>query len=72
MRISYRTGRVLLMLAVISSMLCHGSVAEETAHTILHKGPMPLEMLRADMENGKLTPDFQISWKFCGNHPVHQ
>jgi hypothetical protein len=40
--------------------------------TILHEGPMPLEMLRADMEGIKLTSDFQTSWKFYGDHPVHQ
>jgi hypothetical protein len=50
MRISYRTGRALLMLAVTSGMLCHASTAE----------------------NGKLTSDFQASWKFYGDHPVHQ
>jgi hypothetical protein len=39
--------------------------------TILHEGPMPLEILRADMDNIKLTPDFQTSWKFYGDHPTH-
>jgi hypothetical protein len=38
---------------------------------ILHEGPMPIEMLRADMEGNKLTPDFQSTWKFFGNHPTH-
>jgi hypothetical protein len=38
---------------------------------ILHEGPMPIEMLRADLENGKLTPDFHTSWKFYGDHPTH-
>jgi uncharacterized protein (DUF885 family) len=39
--------------------------------TILHEGPMPIELLRADMEGVKLTSDFQTSWKFYGAHPVH-
>jgi Bacterial protein of unknown function (DUF885) len=39
--------------------------------TILHEGSMPIEMLRAEMETGKLTPDFQTSWKFYGEHPTH-
>jgi len=39
--------------------------------TILHEGPMPLELLRADMENVQLTPDFQTTWKFYGEHPAH-
>jgi hypothetical protein len=38
---------------------------------ILHEGPMPIEMLRADMEGNTLTPDFQTTWKFYGNHPTH-
>ena len=39
--------------------------------TILHEGSMPIELLRAEMENGKLSPDFQTSWKFYGEHPTH-
>ena len=38
---------------------------------ILHEGPMPIEMLRADLEDGKLTADFQTTWKFYGEHPTH-
>jgi hypothetical protein len=38
---------------------------------ILHEGPMPIEILRADLENGKLSADFQTSWKFYGEHPTH-
>ena len=38
---------------------------------ILREGPMPIEMLRADLENGKLTADFQTHWKFYGEHPTH-
>ncbi len=39
--------------------------------TILHEGPMPIELLRAEMENGTLTADFHASWKFYGDHPIH-
>lgn len=38
---------------------------------ILHEGAMPLEMLRADLENGKLTADYKSNWKFYGEHPTH-
>ena len=38
---------------------------------ILHESFMPVELLRADLENGKLTADFQSSWKFYGDHPTH-
>jgi hypothetical protein len=39
--------------------------------TILQDGPMPIELLRADMEGVKLSPDFETSWKFYGDHPTH-
>jgi len=38
---------------------------------ILHENTMPIELLRADLENQKLTPDFTTSWKFYGDHPAH-
>jgi hypothetical protein len=38
---------------------------------ILHENSMPVELLRADIENQKLTRDFKTSWKFYGDHPTH-
>jgi len=38
---------------------------------ILHENSMPIEMLRADLEDQKLTRDFKTSWKFYGEHPTH-
>jgi uncharacterized protein (DUF885 family) len=38
---------------------------------ILHESFMPIELLRADLENQKLARDFQTSWKFYGDHPTH-
>ena len=38
---------------------------------ILHENSMPIEMLRVDLEHGKLTSDFKTSWKFYGDHPTH-
>ncbi len=38
---------------------------------ILHENSMPIELLRADLENQKLTRDFKTSWKFYGDHPSH-
>ncbi len=38
---------------------------------ILHENSMPIELLRADLENQKLTRDFKTSWKFYGEHPTH-
>jgi uncharacterized protein (DUF885 family) len=37
---------------------------------VLHQGPMPIELLRADLEDLKLTPDYQAQWKFYGEHPT--
>jgi hypothetical protein len=38
---------------------------------ILHENEMPIEMLRADLENQHLTRDFKTNWKFYGEHPTH-
>ncbi|HTW79995.1 MAG TPA: DUF885 family protein [Terracidiphilus sp.] len=38
---------------------------------ILHENFMPVELLRADLENLKLTRDYQTGWKFYGDHPTH-
>ncbi len=49
----------------------HKMSDREFHDAILHEGPMPIEMLRADLEDGKLTADFQTTWKFYGEHPTH-
>jgi hypothetical protein len=38
---------------------------------ILHENSMPIELLRADLENQPLTRDFKTNWKFYGEHPTH-
>jgi uncharacterized protein (DUF885 family) len=38
---------------------------------ILHESFMPIELLRADLENQKLTPDYHSSWRYYGDHPTH-
>lgn len=38
---------------------------------ILHENSMPVEMLRADLENLKLTRDYRTNWEFYGPHPTH-
>jgi uncharacterized protein (DUF885 family) len=43
----------------------------EFCDAVLHEGAMPVEMLRADLENLTLTPDYRTSWKFYGEHPTH-
>ena len=39
---------------------------------ILHENSMPIELLRADLENLKLTRNFKTSWKFYGDHPAER
>ena len=38
---------------------------------ILRENAMPIEMLRADLENLKLTRDYKSSWNYYGPHPTH-
>jgi uncharacterized protein (DUF885 family) len=38
---------------------------------ILHEAAMPIEILRADLENQRLTRDYKTSWNYYGPHPTH-
>jgi uncharacterized protein (DUF885 family) len=38
---------------------------------ILHENEMPVEFLRADLENLKLTRDYRSTWEYYGPHPTH-
>jgi hypothetical protein len=38
---------------------------------ILHENEMPIELLRADLENLKLTRDYKSTWEYYGSHPTH-
>lgn len=38
---------------------------------VLHEGAMPVELLRDDLENLKLTRDYKTNWQFYGPHPTH-
>ena len=38
---------------------------------ILHENAMPIELLRADLENLKLTRDYKSNWEYYGPHPTH-
>jgi hypothetical protein len=49
----------------------HKMTDREFHDRILHEGPMPIELLRADMEDVELTPEFETAWKFYGEHPKH-
>jgi hypothetical protein len=58
--------------ALRHEMVDSKKMTEKQFHdTLLHEGPMPIELLRADMTGQKLTRDYQTSWKFYGDHPAH-
>jgi hypothetical protein len=38
---------------------------------VLQAGPMPIEILRADLTGQKLSSDLKPGWKFYGPHPAH-
>jgi len=58
--------------ALRHEMVDGGKMNERQFHdTLLHEGPMPIELLRADMTGQKLTPEFKTSWQFYGPHPTH-
>ncbi len=38
---------------------------------ILHENTLPVELLRAYLEDQKVTRDFTTSWKFYGERPQH-
>jgi len=49
----------------------HKMTERQFHDAILHEGPMPVELLRADLMRQTLTRDFKTSWKFYGAHPTH-
>ena len=49
-----------------------GKMTERQFHdAILQENEMPVELLRADLENLKLTRDYKSNWEFYGPHPTH-
>lgn len=70
-QMAYLTGG-LQFRALHHELVDSGKMTNREFHdAILHENSMPIELLRADLENQKLSPDFQTSWKFYGEHPVH-
>lgn len=58
--------------ALHKELVDSGKMTNREFHdAILHEGSMPVELLRADLENLKLTPDYTTSWKFYGDHHTH-
>ncbi len=58
--------------ALRKELVDSGKMTERQFHdSFLHEGPMPIELMRADLTHQKLTRDFETSWKFYGPHPTH-
>ncbi len=58
--------------ALHEELVGSGKMTErQFADAVLHENAMPVEMLRADLENLKLMPDYHTQWKFYGEHPTH-
>ena len=49
----------------------HQMTERQFHDALLHEGPMPIELLRADLKKQKLARDFKTSWEFYGSHPAH-
>lgn len=50
-----------------------GRMTDRAFHdAVLHENSMPIELLRADLENLPLSKDFATTWKFYGEHPSHK
>jgi uncharacterized protein (DUF885 family) len=49
----------------------HKMTEREFHDAILHEGPMPIELMRADLSKQKVTRDFKTSWEYYGPHPTH-
>ncbi len=49
-----------------------GKMTNRAFHdAILHENTMPVEFLRADLEQLPVTRDYRTQWKFYGEHPTH-
>jgi len=58
--------------ALHTELVGSGKMTDRAFHdAILHENTMPVELLRADLEDQELTRDFKTSWKFYGEHPTH-
>jgi uncharacterized protein (DUF885 family) len=58
--------------ALHTELVGSGKMTDRAFHdAVLHESTMPIELLRADLENQKLTQDYKTNWKFYGEHPTH-
>jgi Bacterial protein of unknown function (DUF885) len=68
---AYLTG-ALQFRAMRHELVDSGKMSERQFHdAILHENSMPIELLRADLENLKLARDYKTNWEYYGPHPTH-
>jgi uncharacterized protein (DUF885 family) len=57
--------------ALRRELVSSGKMTDREFHdAILKENAIPIEMIRADLTNEKLTPNFTSSWKFYGGLPA--
>jgi len=49
----------------------HAMTEKQFHDAILREGPMPIEILRADLTHQRVTREFNSTWEFYGPHPAH-
>jgi len=58
--------------ALHTELVGSGKMTDRAFHdAVLRENSMPIELLRADLEQQKLTREFKTGWKFYGEHPTH-
>lgn len=71
-QLSYLMG-ALQFRALHQELVDSGKMSNREFHdAILHESSMPIELLRADLENQPLSKDFSTRWKFYGANPTHK
>jgi hypothetical protein len=59
--------------AMHHEMVDSGKMSNRDFHdAILHENSMPIELLRADIEDLKIDRDYTTKWSFYGDHPTHR
>jgi hypothetical protein len=70
-QISYQMG-ALQFRAMHKELVDSGKMTDRQFHdAILQANSMPIELLRADLENQPLSKNFVTKWKFYGEYPTH-
>jgi uncharacterized protein (DUF885 family) len=59
--------------AMHHEMVDSGKMSNRDFHdAILHENSMPIELLRADIEDLKIDKNYTTKWAYYGDHPTHK